>query len=104
MVHLIFYLLQKMCMLKTPDRFTQKICDLKDIVEDHIAGLDLVSNRCTSTSFPPTYIILFRHVFLPSTCLPRLSLREILWNIHFWYWINVLGFRGSLQICNEAMI
>nr|XP_022323918.1 uncharacterized protein LOC111124909 isoform X4 [Crassostrea virginica] len=32
----------KMCMLKTPDRFTQKICDLKDIVEDHIAGLDLM--------------------------------------------------------------
>lgn len=36
-------LLQKMCMIRTPERFATKINDLKDIVEDHIAGLELVS-------------------------------------------------------------
>lgn len=36
-------LLQKMCMIRTPQRFATKINDLKDIVEDHIAGLELVS-------------------------------------------------------------
>lgn len=36
-------LLQKMCMIRTPQRFATKINDLKDIVEDHIAGLEMVS-------------------------------------------------------------
>lgn len=36
-------LLQKMCMIRTPERFATKINDLKDIVEDHIAGLEMVS-------------------------------------------------------------
>ncbi|XP_062577173.1 uncharacterized protein LOC134239045 [Saccostrea cucullata] len=31
----------KMCMIKTPDRYTAKINDLKDIVEDHMAGLEM---------------------------------------------------------------
>lgn len=32
-----------MCMIRTPERFAAKINDLKDIVEDHIAGLEMVS-------------------------------------------------------------
>lgn len=32
-----------MCMIRTPQRFATKINDLKDIVEDHIAGLEMVS-------------------------------------------------------------
>lgn len=34
----------KMCMIRTPERFATKINDLKDIVEDHIAGLELMKS------------------------------------------------------------
>lgn len=41
--HSLNSLLQKMCMIRTPERFAAKINDLKDIVDDHIAGLEMVS-------------------------------------------------------------
>lgn len=36
-------LLQKMCMIRILERFVIKINDFKDIVEDYIVGLEMVS-------------------------------------------------------------